>query len=354
VLEGDGLVVRATLSSAGEVALERTPLSASRALPRSVIERVFRSGEGVLLGDAAHEGPFVADPYVAEHGVRSLLVVPIRRAARPIGVLYFENNLAAFAFAGDRARLLDVLSAQIAISLENARLYHEAQESIRARDEFLTAASHELRTPVMSLLLGAQGLLASEAAPPERRRRMIELLARQAKRLDKLVDDVMSVGKIHLGRLDLRLTEVDLVAVARDVTERLAYAAAQAGCAVELHAPGAVRGLWDRDRLDQVVTNLLANAVKFGASEPIDVSVHQAPGLARLEVVDHGIGIQPEALPRIFEKFERATAANAYGGLGLGLYLARNIVEAMGGTLRAESAPGRETRFTVELPTGLG
>jgi transcriptional regulator with GAF, ATPase, and Fis domain/predicted ATPase len=129
ILDEGGLVVRATLSASGEVGLEHTPLSSFAMLPRALVEQVFRSGERVLLGDAAQHGPLVADAYVAENGVRSLLALPIRRAERPIGVFYFENNLASDAFVTERVRLLDVLSSQIAICLENSLLYEERQRS---------------------------------------------------------------------------------------------------------------------------------------------------------------------------------------------------------------------------------
>src|SRR5262249_35292053 len=156
-----------------------------------------------------------------------------------------------------------------AVSVENARLFRQAQDSIRARDEFLTAASHELRTPATSLLLGAEELLGHQSALPARTQRTAERLHRQATRLAKLVADIMSVGRIHLGRVEPELEAVDLVALVRDVVDRLAVSWERAGCTVELLAHGSVHGLWNRVQLDQVVTNLLSNAMKFGAGRPI-------------------------------------------------------------------------------------
>jgi signal transduction histidine kinase len=127
---------------------------------------------------------------------------------------------------------------------------------------------------------------------------------------------------------------------------------AQAGCTVNVNAPEALRGLWDRARLEQVVTNLLTNAARYGHGKPIDISLAQDGEAVRLVVRDHGIGIAPEDQQRIFERFERASSRN-FGGLGLGLYIARQIVEAHGGTIRVSSELGVGSSFTVELPLGM-
>jgi signal transduction histidine kinase len=161
---------------------------------------------------------------------------------------------------------------------------------------------------------------------------------------------MMDVGRIHLGRLDFQLAGMDLVALVRDVVTRLAGVLSQAGCSVELHEQGPVVGQWDYEKLGRVVTNLLANSIKFAPGKPIEISIHKLEGRARLAVTDHGIGIDAQALPLIFEKFKRAVSCSSYGGLGLGLYIARNLVEALGGTVRAESVPGLKTTFTVDLP----
>jgi signal transduction histidine kinase len=161
----------------------------------------------------------------------------------------------------------------------------------------------------------------------------------------------MDVSLAKAGRsLQLELAEVDLAAVARDVVNRLRLDAARAGCSIVLTAKVPVIGKWDRFRLDQVVTNLLANAIKFGASKPIEVTVEPAGSAGRLRVKDHGIGVTPEDTNRIFQRFERAVSARAYGGLGLGLYIVSQIVEAHEGIIRLESQPGAGSTFTVELP----
>jgi signal transduction histidine kinase len=143
---------------------------------------------------------------------------------------------------------------------------------------------------------------------------------------------------------------VDLTAVTREVLDQFAAELARAGCATELEAPHPVLGRWDPLRIEQVVANLLSNACKYGAGKPIRISVEVNGDRARLSVRDHGIGIAPADRERIFERFERAASARHYGGLGLGLYITRQVVEAHGGTIRVVSHTGAGSTFAVELP----
>jgi len=239
---------------------------------------------------------------------------------------------------------------------ENARLYREAQDAIRLRDEFLSIASHELKTPLTPLSLKLQ-MLASEARrqPESPFRRAVEdyiaVGSRQVKKLSELVNDLLDVARIAGGRLRLELEEVELGALVREVVTRYEPEAARAGSRLMLEeVPETVTGHWDRLRLEQVITNLVDNAIKYGSGKPIRVSLDSDASRARLHVKDEGIGIAPEHLSRIFERFERAVSERHYGGLGLGLYITRTIVEALGGSIQAESTPGLGTTFTVVLP----
>jgi PAS domain S-box-containing protein len=238
---------------------------------------------------------------------------------------------------------------------ERERLLVELKEAVRLRDEFLSVASHELKTPLTPLNLRLQSLARalaaeSDSALPSRFGKEVEVMRRQVKRLSDLVNDLLDVSRISTGRMRLQLEEVDLAEVAREVTARFHPEAERAGCRLELQVPGAVRGRWDRLRLEQVLANLLSNAVKYGAGKPVHIHVEQGAGRVRLVVRDEGIGIAPEALGRIFNRYERAVSERHYGGLGLGLYVTRQILEAMGGRVMAESAPGQGATFTVELP----
>ncbi|MBN1209986.1 MAG: AAA family ATPase [Myxococcaceae bacterium] len=539
LMEEGALVVRAIGSVSEPVSLERTLLASSRQVPGTMINHAYQTGNAIVLADAAHQGRFARDPYVAAHAVKSALAVPIRQQAKPVGVLYLENNLATRAFTPERVRVLQLLSSQMAVSLENsrlfeqlkvevevrrraeegvrflaessmalaesldyettlarvarlavpfladwcivdvvgseggirrvaaahadpekeplmrelqeryapdressqpaavvlrtgqpyiisetseedlqrvcrdarhceliraagsrtgivvpltargrmlgaisfgsaapgryygpadlalaqelarraaifidnARLYGEAQEAIRLRDEFLTIAAHELYTPITSLMLTVQGLQKHAGATlPEAVARASRNVERQTQRLKGLIGELLDVSRIQAGRLHLQREEMDLAEVARGVAERFGDTLRQAHCPFLLRADTPVVGRWDRLRLEQVITNLLSNAAKFGAGKPIELSVGARDGTALLVVRDHGIGIAPDSLPRIFGRFERAVSTSKYGGLGLGLFIVREIVSALGGEVGVESTVGYGTTFTVKLP----
>ncbi|WP_437976917.1 AAA family ATPase [Sorangium sp. So ce295] len=352
VLEEEGeLFVRAQGSVATPVSIERTPLSRSREVPRRVVEHAHMACELLVLDDADSAPARDRDPHFAGGGSRSVLVLPIQRNEARLGVVYLENNLTTYAFTRARVHVLELLSDQIAIALENARLYREAQHAVRVRDEFLSVASHELRTPVTSLRLGLQALLRrGDHASDERLARALQRMDRQVQRLVRLIDDVLDVSQLHTGRLELHVEPVDLAEVVDDVLERLTERIAQSGSSVSVRAEPSVVGSWDRSRLEQVVSNLLDNALKFGAGKPIEVSVARKDGTAELVVQDQGIGIPAGRLPHVFDRFERAVSSRHFGGLGLGLHVVKSIVEALGGAVRVVSRPDEGARFTVELP----
>ncbi|MCY1042360.1 PAS domain S-box protein [Corallococcus sp. bb12-1] len=284
---------------------------------------------------------------------RPSLGVPLQARGRTLGVLLLIRPHPGHAYAPTELALAEELGRRAAVAIDNARLYCSAQESIRARDEFLSIASHELKTPLTSMKLRVQqmesALKRPQPLPMDKVSRMLEVFEDQLRRLSQLAEHLLDVSRIHDQRLDLRREEMDLVAVAREVTGHLAAQLQNAGCALEWVAPEPVRGHWDRLRLEQVLLNLLTNAMKYGEGRPIHLEVTRHAQGARLIVEDHGLGIPSEAQGRIFERFERAASRN-YGGLGLGLFITRQIVEAHGGSIRVESTPGLGAKFIVELP----
>jgi PAS domain S-box-containing protein len=229
-----------------------------------------------------------------------------------------------------------------------------AEEGVRARDEFLSIASHELRTPIAALGLQTQGLVRlgtrSPDVPLSRVHHRLQTIDRQSSRLAHLVDAMLDVTHITAGRLALRREPLDLTAVVRDAMERWRDALARAHCDLQLHLSSSITGRWDRRRLGQIIDNLLANAVKYGAGRPVEVVAEGDGANARIVVRDEGIGIAPEDQERIFRRFERAVPTWHYGGLGLGLWIVRNLVEAHGGDIRVSSEPGRGSSFDVSLP----
>jgi signal transduction histidine kinase len=246
---------------------------------------------------------------------------------------------------------LAIFGLGLFVALWNGRLFQRAKDAVRLREEFLLVASHELRTPLTSLLLTAQSLSAARGpSKPESVRPAVDLMVRQTRRLAKLVEDLLDVSRIEAGQLPIEWEPVDLAALAREVVDRFADEARRAGCTLSASADRPVVGVWDRSRLDQIASNLIANAIKFGTGKPIEVSVRLEGDEAVLVVQDHGIGIQPDRLPRIFERFERGVSTRHYGGLGLGLYIVRNLVERLGGNIRCESKPDEGARFVVRLP----
>jgi PAS domain S-box-containing protein len=240
--------------------------------------------------------------------------------------------------------------------MERELLYREAVDAIRARDDFLSVASHELRTPLSTLQLQIQMLLQPPRRSPqavltrEQMKPKLEMAFKQIERLTRLIEELMDVSRITAGRLRLQREHVDLAAVVRDVVGRLGEEASRTHSSVEVRGANEVVGTWDPIRVEQVVTNLLANAFKFGGGKPIEITVEEQGDIGRLVIVDHGIGIPPEAVERIFGRYEQVASSRSAGGLGLGLYIARQIIEAHGGTIRVESQPEAGSTFIVELP----
>jgi signal transduction histidine kinase len=192
-------------------------------------------------------------------------------------------------------------------------------------------------------------MLRSAHADEQRVTRKLSSIDEQLNRLEGLVNTLFDVSRIVAGRLEVQRQTVDLGEIAANAVEQFDDLAERTGSELVLSAARVV-GRWDHLRLDQVLTNLVGNALKFAPGKPVEITVSERNGQAVLVVRDHGPGISPESQARIFERFERAAESRTFGGLGLGLWITRQIVEAHGGTITVESAPGRGTSFTVVLP----
>jgi PAS domain S-box-containing protein len=303
--------------------------------------------EGATLGPAHLE-------QVKELGVKSAMVVPMIARGRQLGTITFASADGERRYEAADLAVAEDLARRAALALENATLYQEAQEAIRARDEFLLVASHELRTPLTALQLQVAGALRSvlKGGPdlPGSIVRRLGVTTRQVERLATLIDELLDVSRITTGRLQLELEEMSLSSVTREVVGRFEEEISRAGSQVAVHTEGPATGRWDRVRVEQVITNLLSNAVKYGAGKPIEIRVSASGNVVSLTVRDHGIGIDPENHGLIFERFGRAVPGRSYGGLGLGLYIVQQIIKAHGGSIRVDSAVGLPTTFTVELP----
>jgi signal transduction histidine kinase len=309
--------------------------SISRDPRRSFTPRVH---ERVLGGSATmyevDGSSYISVPFPSKDGIVGAMTL---RAL--IGRRFLAEDLDGAKELGRRAGL----------SIENATLYRRAQEAVAARDEFLSIASHEIRGPVAALHLAAQ-MLRRGMVRPESRDKAFAIIEREDRRLARFVDELLDITRIRSGALVFSFSPVDLGEIVRAAAARLEPELARSGSHLSLFAEEPVRGQWDAFRLDQVVTNLIANAIKFGLGRPIDVRVTNLNDHARLIVQDRGLGIPPEARERIFTPFARGVSARHYGGLGLGLYIVKTIIEGLSGEVRVESPSSTGTRFVIELP----
>lgn len=325
-----------------------------------VIELLSSDGAAVERAAAfGREVPSAAsgDSGRAEPGAGcSRMVVPIVARGQNFGsIRFFAEEPGRFGPA--ELDLAAQLGRRVGAAIDNARLYDQAVTAVRVRDDFLSIAGHELRTPLTPILIESQMLVRTAAsAKPDKVAARADKLVRNSRRMAMLIDELLDVSRISAGRLELDLAPVDLVPLVAEVVARSEEEAGRVGSTIRLSSRGGLEGLWDAMRLDQVVSNLLANAIKYGCGRPIEVEVDGGAGAgdgdrrATIRVRDQGIGIAPEDQPRIFERFERATSSHTVGGLGLGLWIVARIVEAHGGLIEVESSPGAGSLFTVSLP----
>ena len=250
------------------------------------------------------------------------------------------------------------LTAQKRVESQRTQL-HDSQEELRLRDLFNSIASHELKTPLTALLLGLQLLhrrLEKEAPKSSSLRTQAERCESAATRMGDLIHALLDVAQIHRGQLTLNVRELDIVEAVRRIAKGLAVGRDGGMHRIAVHADGPVTAQLDPLRFEQIVTNLISNAVKYGAGKPIEVRIgrDRAADVAHLEVIDRGPGIDPAMKEKIFEPFQRATTTEPIPGLGLGLYVVKLIVESHGGRIAVDTDLGHGSRFIVDLPRAGG
>jgi len=270
----------------------------------------------------------------------SLTVSPVRNAeGRIVGASKVARDITVWKRSEERLRQSE----------------QQALAAVQARDDFLSVAAHELRNPINALQLQLVGLYrASQQADDVMSREWVADRLSQATEdvatLVRLVHNLLDVARITAGRLDVEPEDLDFGDVIRTVVRRFGHTLAGDRLALEVPA---VNGRSDRLRLEQVVTNLVSNAIKFGGEKPIEIALRADDERAYFSVTDHGIGIDPERQPELFERFPRAVPGREYGGFGLGLWIARETVRAMGGEIWVTSTPGEGSTFSVSLPRVL-
>jgi signal transduction histidine kinase len=361
--EGGGSYMRYVVSGVDRRHFERLPIPRAT----SMLGATFR-GEGTLrIGDVTKDPRYGRnDPhYGMPRGhmpVRSYLAIPVvSRSGEVLGGLFF-GHAEADVFAESAERVIAGLAAQAAIAIDNARLFDAMQKAREAaevanqlKDEFLATVSHELRTP-LNAVLGWTSLLRSTNMDAFRRAKAIETIERNAQLQQKIVEDILDVSRITAGQLRLDREPMPFRPIVEEAVDSIRPMAAGKNIQVTLELdddPAILIG--DHARLQQVVWNLLANGIKFtpdGGGLRVTLAVTESR--VELVVADTGIGISPDFLPHVFERFRQGDArvSRAHGGLGLGLAIVRHLTEMHGGTVAAVSAgEGKGSTFIVRLPT---
>jgi signal transduction histidine kinase len=304
--------------------------------------RIVRIGRVSELPPEAWRAREMAEQY----GLKANLTIPVLMHGLMHGEWRYVLSLSSYTgdvdWPDDLIPRVKILAEMLAHAYEHAR-------AERLRDDFIAIASHELRTPFTSLQLAVQALSRKFASEPEARR-FLGTIERQAANVNLLVDRLLDAAHVAGGPLSLVRSVVDLTDVARAAVAQLQEPLRSSGSALTVDAPTPIVGSWDGVRLGQVATNLVANAIKFGAGAPIEVIVRAEGNAATLVVRDHGIGIPLAKQARIFDRFERAVSSRHFGRFGLGLYISKAIVDAHGGSIEVTSRPGEGSTFVVRLP----
>jgi PAS domain S-box-containing protein len=330
----------------------------ARVLASGEPQMIVRPDEALLRSFAQGDEHWRA---ISAIQVRSIIVLPLTARGRVLGVMTFLTS--AFSgreFDAEDLALATELAARCAQAIDNADLYRQAGEAIAARDRFVAIAAHELRTPVTTAkgylqLLERQML--GETIDRGRLQLFVDRIGAGLERLEELVSDLLDVSRIQQGRLNIDPAPCDLTEIGRTVLGRYETPEERAPSPhrLILDAPEPVIGEWDRDRLDQVVTNLVSNAVKYSPEGgEVRLRIVTAAGGATIAISDQGLGIPIEEQGALFKPFARGAAVQGrISGTGLGLYIVRQIVEAHGGTIAVRSVPERGTTFTVTLPNTI-
>lgn len=399
ILEKDGqLVIEAegTIERDEVVVLQSFPVEERSDLPAAIIRYVQRTKETVVLGDTTGETVLTADPYITQKQPKSALCVPLMRQGKLTGIAYLENNLTADAFTADRLEVLNLLAAEAAISIENARLYksleeaneqlaeysktleqrvaertealqeknrdleianHQVQEASRRKSQFLAGMSHELRTP-MNAILGFTRLVLRRAGDllPARQRDNLVKVQESAHHLLNLINQLLDLSRLETGRVEIRPGLFDVKRLLLDCCELVAPLV-KPGVHLRPEIVDTLGEAYlDEEGLRHVVINLLSNAIKFtdGGEVVVRAQVERRANddtALVITVTDTGIGIPADALETIFEEFQQVEGGvQKREGTGLGLPIAKKWVELLDGAITVESELGKGSTFTVVIP----
>jgi PAS domain S-box-containing protein len=296
---------------------------------------------------------------VKDYRVKSAILLPLREEGKTKFIMTWLTAKNGVHFQREEQLLAEDLANRSSASLDNAFLTNKAESAVKVRDEFLSVASHELKTPLTPLKLQAQLLsrvLKTGTAGDlkvEKVDKILNTFDRQLDRLSSLIDELLDISKMTNGKLSLNFERFDLVELIHDVLGRFSGQLASANCDVDLISETEIWVEWDRFRIEQVIVNLITNAAKYGQGKPIHVETEVNDGIVTVSFRDHGIGIAKSDLNRIFDRFERAVSGNNFSGLGLGLFIVTQLLEAHQGKIKVESEVGKGSQFTFEIPANI-
>ena len=290
--------------------------------------------------------------------LNSALMMPLTSRGKIIGVMTWLKSKLNTHFSDDDFKMAEDLAKRASIAIENAVFHQVAQAAIRVRDEFLSVASHELKTPLTPLKLQTQMLgrmlrtLGNANLKTEKVEKILMTLDRQIDRLSLLVEELLDISKMSNGQLSLSLEEFDLIEFMHDILARFSEQLQSVDCPVTFNSTQSTALIvnWDRFRMEQVIVNLITNAAKYGHGKPIHINLCRHDGRVEISVLDHGIGIAQGDLDRIFNRFERAVSGQHFAGLGLGLYIVTQLLDAHGGKIEVASEVGHGSTFTITVP----
>ncbi|MEK7605637.1 MAG: ATP-binding protein [Patescibacteria group bacterium] len=324
--------------------------------------RVLRSGKPLYMPllSLSYLDDVSTDAYhkklIRQLGLTSIMVLPIKARHKIIGTIGFGSFDRGRIFNERNFLLAQEIADRVAVAIDNANLYQEARNAVQARDEFLSIASHELKTPLTSMLLQLQAVLHSikneslASFSIEKTMIMLESTLSQSKRLTRLVNDLLNISLITTGRLQLEKEKVDLTRTVKDVMQKLSPQIKKDKITISFNGPESLIGNWDPIRLEQVLINLLTNAIKYGEGKPVEVELQEKNNIALLRIIDHGMGIPQDQQGKIFKRFQRGKVKASIKGLGVGLYLVNEIVLAHKGKIELESTLKQGSTFSIELP----
>jgi signal transduction histidine kinase/CheY-like chemotaxis protein len=334
-----------------------TAARTERVQPGTPQRHVLHSGEPLLFPqwkDAVERGHldvYDVEPALLALAPSSVMFVPMVARSGVLGVLTFATTLSRRRYGATELTAAVDLAARCAMAIENSRLMHEKVRALSARQELLSIVSHDLKNPLSAIMLGVAQLLATSRLDDRRRgRKQLEAIRRGADTMDRMIRDLVDLASIEAGRLSVEVEELDVVALVRESLTMFEPLAIARGLQLRAELPPApIVVCADRGRVLQVLSNVVGNALKFTPHGEVMVAVRADGERVVITVADTGVGIAPDLLMHVFERYAQA-AATAKQGRGLGLFIAKNIVEAQGGALSVESELGIGSTFSVVLP----